>query len=146
MGQEQYEQHSERVEALVENIRAVHGDTFSWDDVYADPICQTVVEDVLVGVSHHFADMAKRRNWLIDVITAHMPAASSDVEKAWHFGDAQFHALMNALYDHLRQRMLSSQDRAGLVERYGDAQIAHLSKLFEGLAADHADLTQAGRI
>jgi hypothetical protein len=146
MGQEIYSKFRERVDAIVDTMRAVHGDAFLWDDVYDDPICQTVVEDVLVGVSHHFSDMAKRRNWLVDVISGQMPPSAKEAEKAWYFGDAAFHMLMNALYEPLRQRILSTQDRQGLVDRHGEAEIAHLSQLFAGLAADHADLVQAGRI
>ena len=145
MGQEIYAQHSDRVDALVETMRAVHGDSFSWEEVYSDPICQTVVEDVLVGVAHHFSDMAKRRNWMVDLISAHMPATGNEVEKAWYFGDGAFHTLMNSLYGDLRHRMLSPRDREGLIERYGDTEIAALSALFAGLAADHDDLQQAGR-
>ena len=50
------------------------------------------------------------------------------------------------VYDPLRQRILNTQDRAGLIDRYGEAEIAHLSALFAALAADHADLTLAGRV
>jgi hypothetical protein len=146
MGQEIYDPHCERVDSLVETMRAVHGDSFSWDDVYSDPICLTVVEDVLVGVAHHFSDMAKRRNWMIDLISAHMPGTGNEIEKAWYFGDGAFHTLMNSLYGDLRHRMLSPRDREGLIERYGEAEIDTLSALFAGLAADHADLQQAGRI
>lgn len=146
MGQELYSQHSDRVDALVETMRAVHGDAFSWDDVYDDAICLAVVEDVLIGVSQHFPDMAKRRNWMIDVIAGQMPSASDEAEKEWYFGDAAFHTLMNALYGPLRQRYLDVEDRTGLADRYGESEINNLSTLFAGLAADHADLTQAGRI
>ncbi|MEX2615862.1 MAG: hypothetical protein WD767_07185 [Alphaproteobacteria bacterium] len=146
MGQEIYNRHSDRVDSLVETMRAVHGEAFSWEDVYSDPICLTVVEDVLIGVAHHFSDMAKRRNWMIDLISAHMPATGNEIEKAWYFGDGAFHTLMNSLYGDLRDRSLSHRDREGLIERYGEEEIANLSALFAGLAADHADLQQAGRI
>ncbi len=101
--------------------------------------------DRVDGVAHHFSDMAKRRNWMVDLISAHMPATGNEVEKAWYFGDGAFHTLMNSLYGDLRHRMLSPRDREGLIERYGDTEIAALSALFAGLAADHADLQQAGR-
>ena len=146
MGQEIYTRHSDRVDSLVETMRAVHGDAFSWEEVYTDPICLTVVEDVLIGVAHHFSDMAKRRNWMIDLISAHMPATGNEIEKAWYFGDGAFHTLMNSLYGDLRDRLLSPRDKEGLIERYGEEEIAALSALFAGLASDHADLQQAGRI
>ncbi len=146
MGQELYVQYSDRVDSLVETMRAVHGDAFSWEEVYSDPVCQTVVEDVLVGVAHHFADMAKRRNWMVDLISSHMPTTGNDIEKAWYFGDGAFHTLMNSLYGDLRHRILSPRDSNGLIERYGETEIAALSALFAGLAVDHADLQQSGRI
>lgn len=146
MGPETYEQYGDRVTSLVDTLRAVHGESFTWNEVYADPSCQAVVEEVLIDIAQHFADMAKRRNWMIDVIDAQMPATSNEAEKAWHFGDGTFHTLMNALYSDLRERFLSPESRAALESRYGEEKVRALDAMFAGLSRDHADLMQAGRL
>ena len=114
LGEDAYSRNAERTNTLVDTLHAVHGYTFAWAEVYADPICQTVVEDVLIAIADHFADMARRRNWMIDVIGGNMPPASDDVEKSWEFGDSAFHAIMNALYGDLRLRSNAPKERIGL--------------------------------
>ncbi|MDD9917045.1 MAG: hypothetical protein OXT01_20550, partial [Rhodospirillaceae bacterium] len=146
MGQEVYEQYGDRARTLVDTLRAVHGESFTWGEVYADHSCQIVVEEVLIAIAHHFGDMAKRRNWMIDVIDAHMPATTNEAEKAWHFGDGCFHTLMNALYGDLRGPLDSDEARANLSINHGEDNIAALETLFAGLHQDHADLMMAGRL
>lgn len=146
LGEDDYSRNAERTNTIVDTVRAVHGDAFSWDEVYSDPVCQTVVEDVLIGIAPHFADMAKRRNWMIDVIGAHMPATGNAVEKSWYFGDGAFHTIMNALYGDLRIRLESHGHRIGLEERHGETKINDLTTLFSALEKDHADLVSAKRI
>jgi len=146
LGNDAYSQNTERTNMLVDTLRAVHGDAFSWDEVYADPICQTVVEDVLIGIAHHFADIAQRRDWMIDIIGAQMPATRDEAELAWTFGDGEFHAVMNALYGDLRIRLDSPDDRVGLEERHGAKDITHLATLFDALKKDHEALRHANLI
>lgn len=146
MGQETYEQYGERTKTLVDTLRAVHGESFTWNEVYADPTCQAVVEEVLVDIAYHFSDMAKRRNWMIDIVDAHMPATSNDAEKAWNFGDGSFHTLMNAVYGDLRQDIGTPEARSALEGKHSAEKIAALDALFAGLRQDHADLMQAGRL
>ena len=146
LGDDAFSQNTERTNMLVDTLRAVHGDAFSWDEVYADPICQTAVEDVLIGIAHHFADIVQRRDWMIDVIGAHMPATSDEAELAWTFGDGEFHAVMNALYGDLCIRLDTPDDRTGLEERHSAENIADLATLFDALKKDHAALRQANRI
>ncbi len=146
MSPEIYEQYGDRARILVETLRAVHGESFTWNEVYADSSCQIVVEEVLIDISHHFGDMAKRRNWLIDVVDAHMPATTNEAEKVWNFGDGNFHTLMNALYGDLRVMLDNSEARETLAINHGEEKIAALETLFNGLKQDHADLMSAGRL
>jgi hypothetical protein len=146
LGDDAYSQNTERTNMLVDTLRAVHGDSFSWDEVYADPICQTVVEDVLISIAHDFADIGQRRNWMIDVIDTHMPATSDEAELNWKFDDNAFHAIMDALYGDLHDRLDSPDHRTGLEERHGAAHIADLTTLFDALKQDHAALRQGRRL
>jgi hypothetical protein len=146
MGPEVYTQYGDRTKSLVDTLRAVHGETFSWSEVYADASCQAVVEEVLVSISHHFSDMAKRRNWMIDVVDAHMPATANEAEKLWNFGDGAFHTLMNAMYGDLRAQCQDAQWHDILQTRHGPEKVGELEEMLNGLQSDHADLLQAGRL
>lgn len=146
MGQETYSQHGDRTKTLVDTLRAVHGDSFTWDEVYADPTCQDVVEEVLVDIAQHFGDMAKRRNWMIDIIDTQMPASSIETEQAWTFDDAAFHTMMNMLYSDLRDKSHDPRGQQDLQVRYGKQKVAILETLLGGLQRDHADLMKAGRL
>lgn len=146
MGPEIYEQFSERARSLVETLRAVHGENFTWNEVYSDPSCQIVVEEVLISIAHHFDDMGKRRNWLIDVVDAHMPTTTNEAEKKWDFGDGNFHTLMNSVFGDLRIVLESSEARDTLAINHGEEKIVALETLFYGLTQDHADLMSAGRL
>lgn len=146
MGPELYEQYGDRVRTLVDTLRAVHGDSFTWNEVYGDQSCQIVVEEVLVGIAHHFDDMAKRRNWMIDVVDAHMPATSNEAEKAWDFGDGVFHMLMNALYGDFKAVLATQEGRHNLSVNHGEQNVVALETLFAGLEQDFADLNMAGRL
>ncbi len=146
MGPENYEQYGERAKTLVEALRAVHSESFTWNEVYADSSCQVVVEEVLIDIAHHFDDMAKRRNWMIDVVDAHMPGTAKEAEKGWNFGDGAFHTLMNALYGHFREMLEAPEMRNQLAINHSDAKVAVLETLLAGLRQDHADLRTAGRL
>lgn len=146
MGQETYSQHGDRTKTLVDTLRAVHGESFTWDEVYADPTCLDVVEEVLVDIAQHFSDMAKRRNWMIDIIDAQMPATSNESEQAWAFDDGAFHTMMNMLYSDLRDKSHDPRGQQDLQVRYGKEKVAILEILLSGLQRDHADLMKAGRL
>jgi len=146
MGPETYEQFGDRARTLVETLRAVHGESFTWSEVYGDPSCQIVVEEVLISIAHHFDDMAKRRNWLIDVVDAHMPSTANEAEKNWNFGDGNFHTLMNSVFGDLREVLKSAEARDTLAINHGEEKIVALETLFDGLTQDQADLMSAGRL
>jgi len=146
MGQETYSRHGDRTKTLVDTLHAVHGDSFTWDEVYADPTCQDVAEEVLVDIAEHFGDMAKRRNWMIDIIDVQMPATSNEAEQVWAFDDGAFHTLMNKLYSDLREKSQDPRGQHDLEVRYGREKLAILEALLGGLQSDHADLMKAGRL
>ncbi len=146
MGPEVYAAYGDRTSSLVDALRAVHGEGFSWNEVYGDPSCQSIVEEVLVDIAHYFDDMAKRRNWMIDVVDAHMPATTNIPEKTWNFGDGAFHTLMNAIYGDLRTKCLHEEGLEAVQAVHGPEKTDALIVLLAGLKSDHADLTQAGRL
>jgi hypothetical protein len=141
IGPEQFEEYEARGKTIVDRLREQRGDLFNWSDFYQDPEAGWLANDVLVDVSGHFEDLARRRRWMIGVVDSHMTApyptllaGNGAVGAAdWRFGEAEFQALMRALYADLRRRFADASGRAQAIERYGDAAGRRLTRLFERL-------------
>ncbi len=140
MGPELFEQYEENCQQLVDRIRAAEGDAFTWDHVYADRTSQVLVNDVLVYVSRHFTDVAKRRAWFEDVIEGHTPADATGAESGWRLGDMEFHMLWGALFSDLRSAMDSEDGLASIQERYGGANCELLKLVFSAMDEDFEEL------
>jgi hypothetical protein len=131
------EQYQDRCRELVRIIQTARGNDFEWEDVYADPTSQVIVNDVLVHISKHFADFDRRRTWLIGVIATEMPLGENTVERVWCFREAEFHMLMDALFKPLRKQMESGVGQPRIKERYGTVACELLTDLFAELDRPH---------
>ncbi len=129
------EQYQDRCRELVRIIQTARGRDFVWEDVYADPTSQVIVNDVLVHISKHFADLERRRDWLIGVISGNMVLSEDETEKNWIFGEAEFSLLIDALFRPLRKQLLDPDGAINLRERYGTISCELLEDLFRELNA-----------
>lgn len=144
LGDDLYTQLDDRAKALVNSYaNAPHG-IIPWEKVYQNKAGLLIVEDALIYATRYFTDMAKRRNWMIDVVDSHLPAAGHVTEKVWNFGDAEFHLLMNAVYGPLREKLASDSGWIELSQRYDEHSLEFLRILFDGLDRDYEHLTTAG--
>lgn len=144
LGEDKHSYFSARAAAIVQSAEQAQNRRLSWNDIYDNPACDELTDDVLIFVSPYFADITRRRNWLTDVIDAHLPATQDDHEKIWNFGDAEFHVLMNALYGDLRTQLRHEGTAAALAERYNAAELEALQTLFKGLIDDFKTLQKNG--
>lgn len=133
------EQYQTRCRELVRIIQVARGNDFDWDDVYTDPTSQVIVNDVLVHVSKHFANLPRRRDWMVDVIVANLPLGEDETERSWTFGHAEFHLLMEALFRPLRNQMATPGGAQRMRDRYGTVACELLADLF-------AELDQSGTV
>lgn len=118
--------HQERCRELVRSTRSARGGAFHWDDVYADPTSQLIVDDVLVLVAQEFADFDEQRDWFIGLVNDAMPAPTNGSGHAAALDDEGFALIMNALFAHLAQDLRSKAGRARLVERHGEPAVERL--------------------
>jgi hypothetical protein len=144
LGDDLYAQLDGRAKALVDSYANAPNGIIPWEDVYKNDAGLLIVEDVLIYAARYFTDMAKRRNWMIDVVDSHMPAPGHVTEKVWSFSDAEFHLLMNAVYGPLREKSASEPGRIELSKRYDEHSLEFLRILISGLERDHEQLTAAG--
>jgi len=131
------EQYQDRCRELVRIIQTARGNDFDWEDVYADPTSQVIVNDVLVHISKHFVEFDRRRTWLIGVIATEMPLGENTVERDWSFREDEFNLLMEALFKPLRNQMESGIGRPRIKERYGTIACDMLVNLFAELDRPH---------
>jgi len=127
------DQYQSRCRELVRIIQTARGTDFEWGDVYEDPTSQVIVNDILVHLSKHFSNFAKRRAWMMGVIVSHMPLGENEAERAWVFGDAEFAMMMDALFRSLRNEMVSPAGKQRIQDRYGLVVWDILEDFFEDL-------------
>jgi len=136
VGPDLFDEYENRAREMVENISAREGDSMDWDRLHERPVAKILVNDLLIYISRYFLDCAKRRDWMISFFDRTMPPAKSEGEKAWHFGDMEFHKLMSALYRELAETMYDVEGRQRLEERYDAASLSQLEQMLAGLAQD----------
>ncbi len=136
IGPELFDEYENRARALVESHQAKMGSNFDWEAVQGDQSAQLLVNDLLIYIARYFTDVAKRREWMKGFFERTMPGTKDERERAWVFGDIEFHNLMSALYSELAMGVADDTARNDLQERYGDANVAALEQLLAGLAQD----------
>ena len=127
------EQYQNRCRELVRIIETARGNDFDWKDVHSDPTSQVIVNDVLVHISRHFSNFARRRNWMTGIIVSQMPLGEDETERAWIFGDAEFAMMMEALFRPLRNEMASPEGKQRIQDRYGTVVCEMLGDFFSDL-------------
>ena len=140
LGPKKFEQYESGCQRMVERLQSRHGADFSWELVLAEPTAQTVVNDVLVNICHHFLSPRKRRRWMIDMVTSTIPPAADTIHKHWQFGDQEFHMLMDALYYGLRNALDSADGKHALTQRYTAATVAQLYSMLQALDRDYLEV------
>lgn len=127
------DQYQNRCRELVRIIQTARGNDFDWKDVHDDPTSQVIVNDVLVHLSRHFSNFAKRRAWMMGIIVSQMPLGEDETERAWVFGEAEFAMLIEALFRSLRTEMASPEGRQRVGDRYGIVVCEILEDFFSDL-------------
>lgn len=136
VGPELFDEYEDRAREMIESLRAKEGGSLDWERLHERPVAQVLVNDILIYISRYFLDVPKRRGWMVSFFERTMPAAKSDAEKAWHFGDMEFHKLMSALYKELAETLFDVEGRQRLEQRYDAGSLSQLEQMLAGLAQD----------
>lgn len=75
---------------IVGRLREDLGDSFDWENVYADRDGRMLALDALVGIAVQFEDFERRSEWIIDLINGHLTSAtdSDRADAGWEMGPA----------------------------------------------------------
>jgi len=136
VGPELFEEYEERARTMIESLRAQEGQSLDWDSLHERPMAKILVNDILIYITRYFLDVGKRRAWMVSYFDRVMPPGKSDEERAWSFGDLEFHKLMAALYKELAETLFDKQGRKHLEDRYDAASLSQLEQVLAGLAQD----------
>lgn len=136
VGPELFDEYEDRAREMIEALRAKEGGSLDWESLHERPVAQVLVNDILIYISRYFLDVPKRRNWMVSFFERTMPSPKSEAEKAWHFGDMEFHKLMSALYKELAETLFDAQGRQRLEKRYDAGSLSQLEQMLAGLAQD----------
>ena len=136
VGPDLFEEYEDRARKMIETLRTREGHDFTWEQSHNSPVAQVLVNDILIYISRYFTDMAKRRSWMVSFFERSMPDAKTEAERAWIFGDMEFHKLMSALYKDLAEMLFDAEGRRGLEDRYDAGSLAQLESMLASLAQD----------
>lgn len=136
IGRERLDEYQAKCHEIVDEMKQENGDIFEWDKVYESPYAAMLVQDVLVLMAQYLRDAPKRRHWMIDVFSRNMPTPHSDAERNWHFGDQEFHLLMDALYTPMAESLSKPDRLTEMRNRYGEANIVMVQEALRALARD----------
>ncbi len=136
VGPELFDEYEDRAREMIEALRAREGGSLDWETLHERPVAQVLVNDILIYITRYFLDVAKRRSWMVSFFERTMPSAKSEAEKAWHFGDMEFHKLMSALYKELAETLFDVEGRQRLEQRYDAGSLSQLEQMLAGLAQD----------
>ena len=136
VGPDMLHEYEDRSRNLIQQIRDDAGDNFEWSMVYENNQANVIIADILIYSSRYFTDIAKRRQWMIDVFYRMMPAGKGEIEKKWQFGDIEFHMLIGSLYNDLYKFLNNENGVQWLKERYGEANFNNLRNMKHAFEMD----------
>ena len=136
VGPDMLHEYEDRSRNLIQQIRDDAGDNFEWSMVYENNQANVIIADILIYSSRYFTDIAKRRQWMIDVFHRMMPAGKGEIEKKWQFGDVEFHMLIGSLYNDLYKFLNNENGVQWLKERYGEANFNNLRNMKHAFEMD----------
>ena len=136
VGPELFDEYENRARNFIDSVRAKQGAAMDWEQLPNHPVAEILVNDILIYISRYFIDAQKRRHWMTSFFERTMPAAKTDAERAWQFGDLEFHKLMSSLYKTLAETLFDEDGRRHLEQRYDAASLSQLEQMLAGLAQD----------
>jgi len=138
IGKELLNDYEERCREIVDEIQSRAGDRFEWQMVYNDDNANILAQDIIVYIAQYFRDIPKRRVWMIDIFARNMPAPQDEAERAWRFGNEEFHLLVGGLYAEIFMMLKNADDLSDLRTRYGDDRLSALVDVEHALEQDRA--------
>ncbi len=144
VGPELFEDYENRARDMIDSLRAKEGTALDWDSLHERPMAKILVYDILIFITRYFTDVPKRRAWMVSFFDRTMPAPKTDAEKAWSFGDMEFHKVMSALYKELAETLFNEEGRKRLEQRYDANSLSQLEQMLVGLAQDQKRVLHAG--
>lgn len=136
IGRERLDEYQVKCHELVDQVKRESGDIFEWETIYASPYANLLVQDILVLMAQYLRDVPKRRQWMIDVFSRNMPAPHTDAERDWHFGDQEFHLMVEALYANLAATLTKPDGLTEMRNRYGESNIVIVQEALRALKRD----------
>lgn len=142
-GPQIYDQYSGRADQLLQRVQAQEGDSFAWDTLYRHPEAIDLANGFLMVTVHHLRDVAKRRKWMVEFCSRIMAATAGTADLEWHFGDAEFHLLIGALFLPIMKTLENAGAKEAFTERYGETATAAVMDMLVAMKQDRDSVLSA---
>lgn len=128
LGTEVVEKYQQKIQTIVDKVKAGGKSVFNWDDVYADEVAKTVSLDAEVGIAGYFEDFDKRAEWFIELINNHLTPPEPGVGAAagWELNHAGLKKFLNALLCDLGADLETDNGKMRITKRFGADTCADL--------------------
>ncbi len=129
-----------RCAEIHDDLKAKHGDGFTWDMFYADPRAKLVLQQVLIRIAEAFKRFDVRRDWFIGLmqyspanisIATNAYIANTHRDKSWIFGPENFRHMFEHLFASVRS--MSDSDAAQFTKTFGKSPEEAFGALFRNL-------------
>ena len=127
IGKENLAHYQQKCYNLYQQVKAEHGEAFTWIHLYEKPDSVNIVDELLIYIAQYFQDMARSRIWMQGICVQHMSIPKNEDEKEWVFDDFSFHILIWALFSDVLKRCNESRDT--MIARYGKRDIFVLTQM-----------------
>lgn len=116
------------------------GGRMRWSDFYLNESANELVDDLLMSMLPHFANLHKRAIWMGDMINHELLrfddyAFECPTAQTWTLDHHGTLSLLRALYSRFQVKMNMQSGRTALLERYGAANVHNLHGLLKDLQA-----------
>ncbi|MSO93740.1 MAG: hypothetical protein EXQ86_10120 [Rhodospirillales bacterium] len=130
VGPEVVEEYQERCRKIVARVKKGDDDSFSWEQVYADPESYWVAMDAQVAMATYFEKLERRQAWFIELVNGHLsPVEGASEASGWELKEASFRRFVSALFADLKNALAQQVGRQQLTERYGAETTIKLTEI-----------------
>ena len=139
-GEEQFDACRLACKSALTDVQSRQNGRMRWSDFYDSESANELVDDLLMSMLSHFANLHKRVIWMQSLINNDLSrfddyAFECETAHDWILDERGSLDLLRALYGRFRRKISVESGRARLLQRYGPESLAELTGLLKGLQA-----------
>ncbi len=134
VGPERLERYEQDAYLVMQRVRFDKESEFSWEAVYADPRVKNMIRDLLIYLAPHFIDIARRIEWLSDVVNGQRaPVSPKSPVADWQATPNTMFLVVESLFSELRTSVMDDAVRERMKTQYGADSLLSVKEALKSL-------------